>query len=104
MQVYRWHNAFQEGREEVDIEARALRPSTYSNDENVTHVKEYLLTDRQMCVRLMGDMLNIPKPTVREIVIKLFYMRKACAKLVPKMLTEDQKSRQVKNFSRRGNV
>ena len=35
-QVYRWHRAFLEGREEVDDEARAGRPSTSTTDENVS--------------------------------------------------------------------
>ncbi|KAJ8941792.1 hypothetical protein NQ318_015917 [Aromia moschata] len=41
------------------------------------------------------DMTDITKTIVREIESESLGMRKVCAKLVPKMLTEDQKARRV---------
>jgi hypothetical protein len=60
-QVYRWHKAFLEGREEVGDEARTGRPSTSTTDENVTRVRELLNSDSRLSVRLMAQTLNIPK-------------------------------------------
>ncbi|KAJ8951696.1 hypothetical protein NQ318_012238 [Aromia moschata] len=34
-QIFRWHKAFAEGREDVNDENRARRPSTSSSDDNV---------------------------------------------------------------------
>ncbi|KAJ8937776.1 hypothetical protein NQ318_005223 [Aromia moschata] len=71
-QIFRWHKAFAEGRENVNDENRAGRPSTSSSDDNVKRVRDLLNTDRRLSVD---------------------QMRKVCAKLVPKVLTDDQKAR-----------
>lgn len=94
-QVFRWHNSFLEGREEVDDEDRAGRPSTTTTADNVTRVRELLISDRRLSVRLMADMLNISKTQVYDIVTNHIGMRKVCAKMVPKVLTDDEKSRRV---------
>jgi len=39
--------------------------------------------------------LNIGRETVRKILVKDLDMRKLCAKMVPKELTEEQKERRV---------
>ncbi|KAJ8953568.1 hypothetical protein NQ318_002988 [Aromia moschata] len=44
-QIFRWHKAFAEGREDVNDENRAGRPSTSSSDDNVKHVRDLLNTD-----------------------------------------------------------
>nr|XP_012140868.1 PREDICTED: putative uncharacterized protein FLJ37770 [Megachile rotundata] len=67
-QVFRWHKAFLKGREEVDDEDRAGRPSTTTTADNVTRMRELLNSDRRLSVRLMTDMLNIPKTQVYDIV------------------------------------
>ncbi|XP_023311966.1 putative uncharacterized protein FLJ37770 [Anoplophora glabripennis] len=90
-QVFRWHKAFLEGRETVDDEVRAGRPSTSTTDDNVTRVRQLLNTDRRLSVRLMSLILDIPKTIVHEIVTNNLNMRKVCAKMVPKVLTDDQK-------------
>ncbi|XP_011858770.1 PREDICTED: putative uncharacterized protein FLJ37770 [Vollenhovia emeryi] len=64
-QSNRWHKMFKEGREEVADEARQGRPSTSRNDDSVTRVRQLLNSDRRMSVRLMSDLLNIPKSTTR---------------------------------------
>ncbi|KYN15799.1 hypothetical protein ALC57_11971 [Trachymyrmex cornetzi] len=78
-QVYPWHKAFLEGREEINDEARAGRPSTITTDENVTRVRELLNSDRRLSVRLVAQILKIPKSTVHEIVTNNLQMRKVCA-------------------------
>ncbi|KAJ8959843.1 hypothetical protein NQ318_011576 [Aromia moschata] len=80
-QVFRWHKAFLDGREEVDDEDRTGRPSTTTTADNVTRVRELLNSDRRLSVRLMADMLNIPKTQVYEIVTNHIGMRKVCAKM-----------------------
>jgi len=52
-----------------------------------------LNTYHRLSVRLVSQILNIPKCTVHEIVMNNLQMRKVCAKLVPKVLTDDQRSR-----------
>ncbi|XP_070385039.1 histone-lysine N-methyltransferase SETMAR-like [Dermacentor albipictus] len=94
-QVFRRHNAFLDGREEVDDEDRAGQPCTTTTDENVTLVRELLNSDRQLGVHLMANMLNMPKTQVHEIITKDIGMRKVCAKRVSKVLTVDEKSHRI---------
>ncbi|KAJ8958704.1 hypothetical protein NQ318_016431 [Aromia moschata] len=92
-QIFRWHKAFAEGREDGNDENRAGRPSTSSSDDNVKRVRDLLNTDRRLSVRLISETLDITKTIVHEIVSVSLGMRKVCAKLVPKVLTDDQKAR-----------
>ena len=61
-QVYRWHKAFLENRDEISDEARAERPSMITT--HITHVRELLNSDRRLNVRSVAHTLNIPKSTV----------------------------------------
>ncbi|KAJ8956644.1 hypothetical protein NQ318_013998 [Aromia moschata] len=49
-QIFWWHKAFAEGREDVNDENRAGRPSTSSSDDNVKRVRDLLNTDRRLSV------------------------------------------------------
>ena len=42
--------------------------------------------------------MNIDRQTVRKILAKDLDMRKVCAKMVPKELTEEQKQRRVFSY------
>ncbi|KAJ8956624.1 hypothetical protein NQ318_013977 [Aromia moschata] len=95
-QIFRWHKAFAEGREDVNDEKRAGRPSTSSSDDNVKRVRDLLNTDRRLSVRLISETLDITKTIVHEIVSESLGMRKVCAKLVAKVLTDDQNARRLK--------
>ncbi|KAJ8944056.1 hypothetical protein NQ318_016254 [Aromia moschata] len=94
-QIFRWHKAFAESREDVNDENRAGRPSTSSSDDNVKRVRGLLNTDRRLSVRLISETLDITKTIVHEIVSESLGMRKVCAKLVIKVLTDDQKARRT---------
>ena len=45
----------------MDDDLRSGRPTTSQTDENVTHVRDLLNSDRRMSVRLLADTVNIPK-------------------------------------------
>ncbi|XP_029163429.1 protein GVQW3-like [Nylanderia fulva] len=94
-QVKKWHKSFKESREEVADEARSGRPSTSRTDDNVTRVRDLLNKDRRMSVRLMSEQLNLPKTDVHRIVSEDLAMRKICAKLVPKVLSDAQKQQRM---------
>lgn len=94
-QSNRWHKMFREGRKDITDEARAGRPSTSRTDDHVTRVRQLLNSDRRMSVRLMSELLTLPKTVVHEIVSEDLAMRKICAKLVPKVLTDAQKQHRV---------
>ena len=47
---------------------------------------------------MISEILNLPKTIVHEIVTENLEMRKVCAKLVLKVLTDELKDRRVKIF------
>ncbi|KAG5317259.1 MOS1T transposase, partial [Pseudoatta argentina] len=57
--VYRWYKMFSEGREDVNDEERAGRPSTSTTDENIDKVKKIVLANRRITVREVAEDLNI---------------------------------------------
>jgi len=91
-QVFWWHKAFREGRED---EQRIGRPSTSHTSDNVANVQAVLDSDRRLSVRFIADQVGLPKSIVHEIVMTGLQMRKVCAKLVPKVLIDEQKENRV---------
>ncbi|UYV83903.1 hypothetical protein LAZ67_X000562 [Cordylochernes scorpioides] len=91
----KWHKAFKEGREEVADEPRSGRPTTARTDEDVDRVLEVLRTDRRLSIQQIADTLHMSTFVVHGIVTEDLQMRKVCAKLVPKVLTQDQKELRV---------
>jgi len=51
--------------------------------------------NRRLTVRSIAEQVNIDTETVRKILTEDLDTRKACAKMVPKELTEEQKQRRV---------
>ena len=82
-QVLRWHKAFKDGRESIENEQRAGRPSTSRNENNVARVKAFLDRDRRLSVRLITEEVGLLKTDVHRIFMDDLHMRKICAKLVP---------------------
>ena len=52
-------------------------------------------SDRRLTIRMIVDNLDLNRKSVRNILLHDLGMRKVCAKLVPKILSEDQKQRRV---------
>ena len=51
--------------------------------------------NRRLTVRSIAEQVNINRKTVRKILNEDRHMRKVCAKMVPKELTEEQKQRRA---------
>ena len=51
--------------------------------------------NRRLTVRSIAEQVNIDRETVRKILTEDLDMRKMCAQMVPKELTEEQKQRRV---------
>lgn len=82
---------FTEGRESAEDEPRAGRPSTSRTGDNAQRARHLLNSDRRLSVRMVAEKLGLDKMVVHKIISEDLGMRKICAKLVPKVLTEQQK-------------
>ncbi|UYV62855.1 hypothetical protein LAZ67_2002161 [Cordylochernes scorpioides] len=93
--VYQWYKMFSEGREDVNDEERAGRPSTSTTDEKINEVEKMILANRQITVREVAEDLNISIGLCHSIFINDLGMRRVAAKFVPKLLNCDQKQHRM---------
>ncbi|UYV71106.1 hypothetical protein LAZ67_8001723 [Cordylochernes scorpioides] len=93
--VYRWYKMFSEGREDVNDEERARRPSTSTTDEKINEVEKMILTNRRITVREVAEDLNISIGSCHSIFINDLGMRRVAAKFVQKLLNCDQKQHRM---------
>ncbi|UYV78130.1 hypothetical protein LAZ67_16000210 [Cordylochernes scorpioides] len=93
--VYRWYKTFSEGREDVNDEGRARRPSTSTTDEKINEVEKMILANRRITVREVAEDLNISIGSCHSIFINDLGMRRVAAKFVPKLLNCDQKQHRM---------
>jgi hypothetical protein len=79
-----------ESREEVEDDERPRLHSTSKTEENVQKISEIVRKDRLLSIRMVAEMVNMDKETVRQIQHDQLNMRKVCAKMVPKNLRQKQ--------------
>ena len=72
----------------MEDEPHAGRTSTSKTDNNVERVR----SDHRLTLRMIISELNLNRFIVHEILTQDLEMRKACAKMVPKNLTTEQKA------------
>ena len=94
-QVFEWFKRFKEGREDED-DPRPGRPSTSKTDDNIENVARIVREDSRLSIRAIGEKSNLDKETVRQILHENLGMRKVCAKMVPKLLTPEQKEHRMR--------
>ena len=96
--VFEWHKRSKEGHEDVEDDSRSGRSSTSRTADNVERVKHMVRADRRLTVRMIADELEIKRGSVWKIIAEDLGMRKICAKMVPKLLDDDQKERRVEMY------
>jgi len=92
VQVFRWHKSFLDGREQVEDEPFAGRPSTSKTDDNVERVRSLVRSYRRFTLRMIISELNLNRFTVHQILTQDLDVRIVCTKMVPKNLTSEQKN------------
>ena len=76
--VFRWHKAFKDGRESVEDEQRAGRPSTARTENNVARVKVVLDRDQRLHVRLIAEEVGLLKMDVHLIITEDLHEKNLC--------------------------
>ncbi|KAG5338923.1 MOS1T transposase, partial [Acromyrmex heyeri] len=64
--VYRWYKMFSEGREDVNDEERAGRPSTSTTDENIDEVKKIVLANRRITKEYYLQVMRNLREAIRQ--------------------------------------
>ena len=86
---------FAEGRGSVTDEEGSGWPATSRTEENIVKIRQIVRENRRLTVRNIAEQVNIDRERVRKVLTENLDMRKVCAKMVPKELTEEQKQRRV---------
>jgi len=94
-QAFRWHKKFSEGRTFVEDEQASGRPSTTRTSDNTARVRELVRSDRRLAVNMIADEVNLNREAVHQLLTEELGMRKVCAKMVPRNLTEQQRDARV---------
>ena len=93
--VYKWVKRLSEGRESVTDEERSRRLATSRTEDKIAKFRQIVHENLRLTVRSIAEQVNIDRETFRKILTENLDMRKVCAKMVPKELTEEQKQRRV---------
>ena len=86
---------FCEGRDSVTDEERSGWPATSRTEENIAKVHQIVRENSRPTVSSIAEQVNSDRETVRKILTVDLDMRKACAKMVRKEITEEQKQGSV---------
>ena len=80
----------------------------FTTDTNIEKIRQLVCSDGCLTIRVIANEVGMDKETVRTILVDTLNMRKVCAKMVPRLLTEEQKAQrsnacrdilqQTKNF------
>ena len=90
--VFEWHKRFVEGRED---DPKSGRPCTSTTDTNIETVRQLVRSDHRLTIRVIANEVGMDKVTVRTISVDTLRMRKVCAKMVPRLLPEEQKAQRL---------
>ena len=85
--IFEWHRRFREGRENVEDNSGSGRPKTSRTNVNVKHVREKVRSDRRLTVGMIAN------ERVWSIIMKNQGIRKISAKMIPRLLNDEQKER-----------
>ena len=89
--VFEWDKRFVEGRMDVEDDPKSGWRCTSTTDANIEKVQQLVRSDRHLTISVIANEVGMDKETVRTIFIDTLGMRKVCAKMVPKILTEEKK-------------
>ena len=93
--VFEWHKRFVEGREDKEDNPKSGRPCTSTTDTNIEKVRQLVRSDRRFTIRVIANEVGMDKETVRTSLGDTLGMRMVSAKMVSRLLTEEQKAQRI---------
>ncbi|XP_052802303.1 protein GVQW3-like [Mya arenaria] len=100
MLVYKWHKRFSEGRESICDDVRSGRPVSQTTECDVEAVKNIVDADRRVTLYEICKMLDMSYGSVWGIMKDSLKMSRVSARWVPRLLTEDEMSKRVRESRR----
>ena len=95
--VFRWVKAFKAGKFSVEDDTCPGRPKTSITKANIAAVKIVVEQDARLSVKDIASCTGmISEGSVQTILKKHLDLRKVCARWVPHLLTEEQKTQHLK--------
>ena len=91
--VFEWHKRFKEGRESVRDDERCGRRKKVRTPELIGQIKNFMERDRRVSIETISAQFDVSVGTIHTIILEELKMRKICAKVVSRVLREDQKER-----------
>ena len=93
--VYEWFKRFREGKETTENAPRSGRSSTSRTPEIIEKVRQMLVQDRRLTLRLIAEELGISKDTAHTIFRDDLGEWKICSQFVPHKFTDEQKAKRM---------
>ena len=90
--VCRWVKAFKAGKFSVEDDTHPGRPKTSVTKANIAAVKVVVEQDGRLSVKNIASCTGISEGSVQTVLKKRLDLRKVCARWVPHLLTEEQKT------------
>ena len=90
--VFKWVKAFKAVKFSVEADTRPGRPKTSATKANIAAVKIVVAQDTRLSVNYIAGCTGISVGSVQTILKKRLDLRKGCARWVPHLLTEEQKT------------
>ena len=92
--VYKWHRRFSAGRTSTETDKRSSRPGMI-NAGLTDSVREAIDTDGRVSIRELADRFGVGKTSIDFILKERLKMNKVCARWIPRILTEENKTNRV---------
>ena len=94
--VFRWVKAFKAEKFSVEDDTHPGWPKTSVTKSNIAAVKIVVEQDARLSVKDIASCTGISEGSVQTILKKVLDLRKVCAKWVPHLLTDEQKTQRLK--------
>ncbi len=91
-----WHRRFQEGRTDFKDNKHTERPRSARSAANIQKVRDCLQEDQRSTVHDIIDHAQLSKTSVHAIIKKDLGLSKVAPKVIPKLLTDEQKCFRVR--------
>ena len=92
---HKWFHRFGDSRKSVKNDPRSGRKVTVSMDKRISAIEEYVMKDRRITVRQVGENFDIGYGTAQDILTNVLGMRRVCSRWVPRLLVPEQKTVRV---------